>query len=128
MINELRPHQARESIRVCLKMQKEQRQETRLRLLKQIDRVQDMIRSAISNINDKDISTLLQETLPEGLQTTSARETNIKTESSLINESLTLKNDDEKYSKDNLNNLPLSSVTKMTEMDAFMCDLVDEAF
>ncbi|OTF72734.1 hypothetical protein BLA29_013943, partial [Euroglyphus maynei] len=69
LINELRPHQARESIRVCLRMQKKQREETAAKLSKQIERIQDIIRTAIKNIKDNDINNLLQETLPENFQT-----------------------------------------------------------
>jgi len=52
LINELRPHQARESIRVLMQSQKRQRLETNARLHKQIERVTDLINAAINAISD----------------------------------------------------------------------------
>ena len=65
LINELRPHQARESIRVLLQVQKKQRMETTFRLNKQIERVQDLIKNATDSISDFNIASLIHETAPE---------------------------------------------------------------
>ncbi|KAH9422497.1 Mediator of RNA polymerase II transcription subunit 7 [Dermatophagoides pteronyssinus] len=143
LINELRPHQARESIRVCLRMQKKQREETSAKLSKQIERIQDIIRTAIKNIKDKDINDLLQETLPENFQSN----TNILDDnhSPVLNGHYVHKksNDGNNDVDADINNddddgdgdggdigIPLrqSAITKMTELDAFMCDLIDEQF
>ena len=143
LINELRPHQARESIRVCLRMQKKQREETTAKLSKQIERIQDIIRTAIKNIKDKDINDLLQETLPENFQSN----TNILDDnhSPVLNGHYVHKKSNDGYNDvdADINNddddgdgdggdigIPLrqSAITKMTELDAFMCDLIDEQF
>lgn len=56
LINELRPHQARESIRVSLQIQKNQRADTTKRLTKQITRVHDLLTNMTNSIPDIDIS------------------------------------------------------------------------
>lgn len=53
LINELRPHQARESIRVLMQSQKRQRFDTTVRLNKQIERVNDLMSSAINSITEQ---------------------------------------------------------------------------
>ena len=58
LINELRPHQARESIRVLMQSQKRQRFETTARLNKQIERVNDLITTAINSITDQTLNPL----------------------------------------------------------------------
>ena len=50
LINELRPHQARETIRVTLQCQKRQRIEIIKKLNKQIERVNELIVNCVSNI------------------------------------------------------------------------------
>jgi len=52
LINELRPHQARESIRVLMQSQKRQRFETTARLDKQIERVRDLMNTAVNSISE----------------------------------------------------------------------------
>jgi predicted transglutaminase-like cysteine proteinase len=65
LINELRPHQARESIRCSLQSQKRQRFETTARLNKQIERVNDIINSAINSITDYNINDLSLQSIIE---------------------------------------------------------------
>ncbi|KAH7639671.1 mediator of rna polymerase ii transcription subunit 7-like protein [Dermatophagoides farinae] len=148
LINELRPHQARESIRVCLKMQKKQREETTIKLSKQIERIQDIIRTAIQNIKDKDINNLLQETLPENFQ---SNRNPSSSSSSMMNDDLSsiltnggninshdpmkklIDDDDDDDNNDDGGGdighpFRQSAISKMTELDAFMCDLIDEQF
>ncbi|RWS28181.1 mediator of RNA polymerase II transcription subunit 7-like protein [Leptotrombidium deliense] len=50
LINELRPHQARETIRVTLQYQKKFRGDIIMRLNKQIDRVNEIIATCMNNI------------------------------------------------------------------------------
>lgn len=116
LINELRPHQARESIRVSLQVQKKQRIETAARLNKQVERVQELIKNAITSINDYNISTILQESKPEIYENFNKQNAHSQSinGSSDVNEIVF--NTDE------------TSLPKMSELDAFMCDFVDEIF
>lgn len=50
LLNEFRPHQARETLRVMMEMQKRQRIETAQRFQKHLDRVKDMIQDAFANL------------------------------------------------------------------------------
>jgi mediator of RNA polymerase II transcription subunit 7 len=52
LINELRPHQGRETIRVTLQCQKRQRIEIVQRLNKQIDRVHELVTSCVNGIQE----------------------------------------------------------------------------
>lgn len=56
LINELRPHQARETIRVTLQCQKKQRAEIIKKLNKQIDKVNEMVISCVSSIPEIKVS------------------------------------------------------------------------
>jgi len=50
LINELRPHQARETLRVMMERQKQQRLETADKLNKHVDRVAAMLQSCLSSL------------------------------------------------------------------------------
>ncbi|XP_020622672.1 mediator of RNA polymerase II transcription subunit 7-like [Orbicella faveolata] len=50
LINELRPHQARETLRVMMERQKQQRLETADKLNKHLDRVVTMLQSCLSSL------------------------------------------------------------------------------
>ena len=100
LINELRPHQARESIRVMMQSHKRQRFETTARLNKQIERVNDMITTAINGINDQTHSDPL--TQITGLTTGSLSDS------------------------DNDHKTIDSSVDINYQLDALMCEIVDE--
>jgi len=52
LINEFRPHQARETLRVMLDVQKRQRIETTERFQKQLERVMEMLQQTTSNLPD----------------------------------------------------------------------------
>ncbi|KAI7685862.1 Mediator of RNA polymerase II transcription subunit 7 [Sarcoptes scabiei] len=116
LINELRPHQARESIRVCLKMQKKNRQETSSKLMKQIERVQDMVRSSIEAIKTDEISSLLKETLSDNFDVNDSQSMSFELDSS-ANIDDQKKIFDSDISKQNFS---------INELDAFMCNLIDE--
>ncbi|RWS03984.1 mediator of RNA polymerase II transcription subunit 7-like protein [Dinothrombium tinctorium] len=107
LINELRPHQARETIRVTLQCQKRQRVDIITRLNKQIDRVNDIISSCINNIPDANDMRLAVE--------------DIKIKSSngqLIGDN---SSDDKKL---NLNDA--KEEAEMNELDSIMCSIIDE--
>ncbi len=52
LINELRPHQARETLRVILEEQKQQREKTSEKLYSFLNRIVDVLNSAVYSLND----------------------------------------------------------------------------
>ncbi|KAI8129162.1 hypothetical protein FF38_12981 [Lucilia cuprina] len=59
LLNEFRPHQARETLRVMMEMQKRQRVETTNRFQKHLERVRDIVNNAFAalpEITDDDLS------------------------------------------------------------------------
>lgn len=59
LLNEFRPHQARETLRVMMEMQKRQRVETTNRFQKHLERVRDIVNNAFAalpEITDEDLS------------------------------------------------------------------------
>lgn len=65
LINEFRPHQARETLRVMLDVQKKQRLETAERFQKQLERVSEVLKATTASLpddNQMDIDELLQKT------------------------------------------------------------------
>lgn len=100
LINELRPHQARETIRVTMQHQKKQRQDINTRLSKQIDKVHDSIAAYIN-------------ALPDIHDTKSGLEDLVR-----LNELRNSDNsEDEEFGDD---------VQKMVELDSIMCNIVNE--
>uniref|UniRef100_U5EWJ2 Mediator of RNA polymerase II transcription subunit 7 n=1 Tax=Corethrella appendiculata TaxID=1370023 RepID=U5EWJ2_9DIPT len=53
LLNEFRPHQARETLRVMLEMQKRQRLETAQRFQKHLEKVRDLVKTAFSSLTDQ---------------------------------------------------------------------------
>uniref|UniRef100_A0A6B2EBX4 Mediator of RNA polymerase II transcription subunit 7 n=1 Tax=Phlebotomus kandelakii TaxID=1109342 RepID=A0A6B2EBX4_9DIPT len=53
LLNEFRPHQARETLRVMMEMQKRQRIETAHRFQKHLDRVREIIKNAFQALPDQ---------------------------------------------------------------------------
>ncbi|CAB0028717.1 unnamed protein product [Trichogramma brassicae] len=52
LLNEFRPHQARETLRVMMEMQKRQRVETSIRFQKQLEKVQEIVQNALQSLPD----------------------------------------------------------------------------
>ncbi|XP_071452603.1 mediator of RNA polymerase II transcription subunit 7 [Hetaerina americana] len=52
LLNEFRPHQARETLRVMMELQKRQRTETALRFQKHLDKVMEILRQALQMLPD----------------------------------------------------------------------------
>lgn len=52
LLNEFRPHQARETLRVMMEMQKRQRVETTTRFQKHLERVRDIVNTAFATLPD----------------------------------------------------------------------------
>ncbi|KAK6626014.1 Mediator of RNA polymerase II transcription subunit 7 [Polyplax serrata] len=50
LLNEFRPHQARETLRVMMELQKRQRNETAIRFQKHLDKVLEIINTALHNL------------------------------------------------------------------------------
>lgn len=53
LINEFRPHQARETLRVMMELQKRQRLETAQRFQKHLEKVRDIVKSAFATLPDQ---------------------------------------------------------------------------
>jgi len=115
LINELRPHQARESIRVTMQSQKRQRFDTTARLNKQIERVNDIINSAISSITDYNISEINE-----------LNDSDVRFQSLTDNINNNNQNKDNNIRSDNNFDNFLSIIDKNYELDALMCNFVDE--
>lgn len=52
LLNEFRPHQARETLRVMMEMQKRQRLETAQRFQKHLEKVKEMVKTAFASLPD----------------------------------------------------------------------------
>ncbi|KYN00912.1 Mediator of RNA polymerase II transcription subunit 7 [Cyphomyrmex costatus] len=52
LLNEFRPHQARETLRVMMELQRRQRHETALRFQKHLDKVQEILQHALQMLPD----------------------------------------------------------------------------
>ncbi|XP_016839116.1 mediator of RNA polymerase II transcription subunit 7 [Nasonia vitripennis] len=52
LLNEFRPHQARETLRVMMELQKRQRIETALRFQKHLEKVQEILQNALQSLPD----------------------------------------------------------------------------
>ncbi|XP_063705246.1 mediator of RNA polymerase II transcription subunit 7 [Culicoides brevitarsis] len=53
LLNEFRPHQARETLRVMMELQKRQRLETAQRFQKHLEKVRDIVKSAFATLPDQ---------------------------------------------------------------------------
>lgn len=53
LINEFRPHQARETLRVMMELQKRQRLETAQRFQKHLEKVRDIVQNAFASLPDQ---------------------------------------------------------------------------
>lgn len=105
LINELRPHQARETIRVSMQLQKRDRNYINSRLNKEIDRVNDTVQAACAAIPEISDST--------------------KSELSFLSDLLASndKTDSDKLKTQSLSNKYLSEIN---ELDALMCKIADD--
>lgn len=54
LLNEFRPHQARETLRVMMELQKRTRAETGIRFQRHLEKVRDLVKEAISDLPDKE--------------------------------------------------------------------------
>ncbi|KAI4462513.1 t-cell immunoglobulin and mucin domain containing tim [Holotrichia oblita] len=96
LLNEFRPHQARETLRVMMELQRRERLETASRFQKHLDKVQEILQQALQN-------------LPEPMEI----------DSKLMIETDLLVNK-ENYSKDDINNDPCYV------LDRIMCKIIDD--
>lgn len=112
LLNEFRPHQARETVRVMLDLQRRQRNETTIRLQKHIDKVNflDFIYLFLFMLRILQVSDILQQTL-ENLPDTEL-DTKLMIDTSNI-DLLEKKNADE------------PKIDKCVPKDKLMCQLID---
>lgn len=131
LINELRPHQARESIRVCLQTQKEQITDVNVRLNKQITHAYEIVKTATESVQDFNSETILMETLPENFTDTPVQHSSsfssrqdTRSDSSQFTNGLSILGRNQRSSDGE--DQELSDISELTRMDALMCNLVDE--
>lgn len=107
LINELRPHQGRETIRVTLQCQKRQRLEIIQRLNQQIERVHELVNNCVNAIQEP------SDALMDGNAALSDVKTNIKSEPM----------------EEDLHGKTCKSLTGSSlvdQLDQLMCSIVDE--
>ncbi|KAF6738076.1 Mediator of RNA polymerase II transcription subunit 7 [Oryzias melastigma] len=129
LINEYRPHQARETLRVMMEVQKRQRLETAERFQKHLERVVEIIQGCTSLPDDlpqmeiQDVSEGAKSVSGAAAVTcTSAQPPRLKMEPMDVEEagaSCMVAGNQEK-------NLPSSKRDKIWEKDAAMCSIIDE--
>ncbi|KPP60103.1 mediator of RNA polymerase II transcription subunit 7-like [Scleropages formosus] len=116
LINEYRPHQARETLRVMMEVQKRQRLETAERFQKHLERVVEMIQTCLASLPDD----LPQDDEPSGAAAASGAP-RLKVESMDVEEA-----------SSSCVGVPLdrnATVTKRDKLwdkDAAMCSIIDE--
>ncbi|KAF4104811.1 hypothetical protein G5714_014142 [Onychostoma macrolepis] len=119
LINEYRPHQARETLRVMMEVQKRQRLETAERFQKHLERVVEMIQGCLASLPD-DLPQPSSSSMGEAGGAASAGESRLKTEPMDVDEtglSCMVAQTDK--------NVP-SKKDKVWDKDAAMCSIIDE--
>lgn len=119
LINEYRPHQARETLRVMMEVQKRQRLETAERFQKHLERVVEMIQGCLASLPD-DLPQPSSSSVGEAGGAASAGESRLKTEPMDVDEtgvSCMVAQKDK--------NVP-SKKDKVCDKDAAMCSIIDE--
>lgn len=131
LINEYRPHQARETLRVMMEVQKRQRLETAERFQKHLERVVEMIQGCLASLPDDlpqmegadgpcDGTKSVSATASVGCSTVQAPR--LKTEPMDVEEagaSCMAAGPQDK-------NIPISKRDKIWDKDAAMCSIIDE--
>jgi mediator of RNA polymerase II transcription subunit 7 len=130
LINEFRPHQARETLRVMLESQKRQRLETIDRFQKHLTHVTEMLQLCVAALpDDAELDTKLVIKMEPGASTASASSgsqkmlcaTPIKLERTLALPHVKEEKDD----SDDGSNVDEASVMECETLDRMMCDIVD---
>lgn len=117
LINEYRPHQARETLRVMMEVQKRQRLETAERFQKHLERVVEMIQGCLSSLPDD----LPQMEVPDddsapSVGCSSGQGFRLKSEPMDVEEAAGPQD----------KSLPAAKKEKMLDKDAAMCRIIDE--
>ena len=107
LLNEMRPHQARETIRVKLDRQKKQRLDMINKLETQIEEVIEMVNSSIASIPDIVDSSIDLTDFMDDDSTCDKEETDVDSNSN------------------NPSDEQIDQVTLLTQLDFLMCDIVD---
>lgn len=129
LINEYRPHQARETLRVMMEVQKRQRLETAERFQKHLERVVEMIQGCLASLPDDLPQMEGQDSVGDGTRTvpaaaagsSSGQAPRLKTEPMDVEEaggSCMAGQQDKSVST--------SKRDKMLDKDAAMCSIIDE--
>lgn len=121
LINEYRPHQARETLRVMMEVQKRQRLETAERFQKHLERVIEMIHGCLASLPD-DLPQLDTSNMAgAGVVLGSSGDVRLKTEPMDVEEAgvSCIAGQMDK-------NLPATTNEKLWDKDATMCSIIDE--
>ncbi|XP_013866070.1 mediator of RNA polymerase II transcription subunit 7 [Austrofundulus limnaeus] len=131
LINEYRPHQARETLRVMMEVQKRQRLETAERFQKHLERVVEMIQQCLASLPDDLPQSEVADGICSGAKSvpaganfscSSGQATVLKTEPMDVEESGASCMAAGVQDK----NVPSSKRDKMLDKDAAMCSIIDE--
>ncbi|GAA6097710.1 mediator of RNA polymerase II transcription subunit 7 [Tachysurus ichikawai] len=120
LINEYRPHQARETLRVMMEVQKRQRLETAERFQKHLERVVEMIHGCLVSLPD-DLPQPDTSGIAGAVVSGSGGDIRLKTEPMDVEEigvSCMVGQPDK--------NVPTSTKEKVWDKDAMMCRIIDE--
>ncbi|XP_074530388.1 mediator of RNA polymerase II transcription subunit 7 [Halichoeres trimaculatus] len=129
LINEYRPHQARETLRVMMEVQKRQRLETAERFQKHLERVVEMIQGCLASLPDdlpqmegQDGAADGSRTAAAGVGSSSGQAPRLKTEPMDVEEAggscMAVGQQDK--------SVTASRRDKMLDKDAAMCSIIDE--
>lgn len=130
LINEYRPHQARETLRVMMEVQKRQRLETAERFHKHLERVVEMIQGCLASLPDdlpqmegRDVACEVPRSVSEGAGVGSSGQAPwLNTEPMDVEEagaSCMAAGHQDKI-------IPISKRDKLLDNDAAMCSIIDE--
>jgi len=124
LINEFRPHQARETLRVMLEKQKRERLETVERFQQHLQRVQEMLQTCISALPDAcELDTKLVIKLePESAEATGLTESGGTSSATSTTPGRT---DKEKDDSDEDSMVDPESIRECETLDKMMCEIVD---
>ncbi|KAM9850146.1 mediator of RNA polymerase II transcription subunit 7 [Aulostomus maculatus] len=133
LINEYRPHQARETLRVMMEVQKRQRLETAERFQKHLERVVEMIQGCLASLPDDlpqmegtDGATDRIRLVPAVPSVSSAQAPRLKSEPMDVEEAVSSCMAAGQQDKSVVKSAPTKKRDKIWDKDAAMCSIIDE--
>lgn len=117
LINEYRPHQARETLRVMMEVQKRQRLETAERFQKHLERVVEMIHGCLASLPD-DLPQPDTSSMAGAVVSGSGADVRLKAEPMDVEASC--------MAEQTGKHVPATTKEKVWDKDATMCSIIDE--